>query len=63
MEAQLVEVMLGLARLTLRLWKAVEPYDYRLPAPFLVVEALLGVAVTDSEWLMFILSCLAFTAG
>ena len=54
MEAQLVEVMLGLARLTLRLWKAVEPYDYRLPAPLPGVEALLGVAVTDSKWLMFI---------
>ena len=54
MEPQLVEAVLGPSRLALRHWKTVEPYDYRLPAPLLAVEALLGVAVTDGEWLLFI---------
>ena len=42
MEPYLVEPILWPARLVLHHWRVVEPYDHRLPAPLLSVEAFWG---------------------
>ena len=35
-----------------RHWKSVEPYEFRLPVPEPVVEAMIGLSITREDWLM-----------
>jgi hypothetical protein len=45
-----VEAIMGPVRRAFKHWKDIEPYDYHLPLPSKVAEALLGYAVLEGDW-------------
>ena len=45
-----VEAVLTPIREALRHWKDLEPYDFRVPVPCEITEAVLGIAVINGDW-------------
>ena len=49
-----IESVLGPVRAAWSHWKKIEPYEFRLPVPEAVVEAILGVCIVEGRWTFLI---------